>query len=93
MIGASILFYVLVRSIIDLSKPENSESGASWLGLGPPLVIGIGFMIMGAVMMFIWSGKHKEFFQRKPEVADPAILTGEAKATASFASDKELDDE
>jgi amino acid transporter len=93
LIGASILTYVLYKSIVDLSKPENSESGDSWFGLGPPLVIAVGFMIMGAILMFIWSGKHKEFFKLKREVADPAILTGDHVATATFASDKELDDE
>ena len=93
MIGGIILAYVLYKSIVDLSKPENSESGASWLGVGPPLVIALGFMIMGAILMFVWSGKHKEFFKLKPQVADPAILTGEHVATATFASDKELDDE
>ena len=35
LIGAIVMTYILVKSIIDLSKPENSESGASWLGLGP----------------------------------------------------------
>ena len=66
---------MLVKSIIDLSKPENSESGDSWLGVGPPLVIGIGFMLFGVVLMFIWyAAGHREFFRRKLEVADPGSL-------------------
>jgi NADH:ubiquinone oxidoreductase subunit 6 (subunit J) len=72
--GAVVMTYILVKSIIDLSKPENSESGESWLGLGPPLVIAIGFMILGVLLM-IWRWfNHREFFQRRPEVADPAVL-------------------
>jgi prolipoprotein diacylglyceryltransferase len=90
LIGAAILGYVLVQSIIDLSKPENSESGASWLGLGPPLVIGVGFMILGAILMVLWSVKHPEFFKRKTEVADPAILTEGYVAEASIASEEEV---
>ncbi len=35
LIGAIVMTYILVKSIIDLSKPENSESGESWFGLGP----------------------------------------------------------
>ena len=74
-LGGLILLYVLVKSCIDLSKPANSESGDSWLGIGPPLVIGIGLMLFGVVLMFIWYfAGHREFFQRKPEVADPGSL-------------------
>jgi hypothetical protein len=63
-LGGTILTWVLVKSIIDLSKPANSESGDSWLGLGPPLVIGIGFMALGVVLMLWWSRGHRAFFQR-----------------------------
>jgi amino acid transporter len=90
LIGAIILGYVLVKSIIDLSKPANSESGASWFGVGPPLVIGVGSMVLGAIFMVLWSGKHKEFFQRKREIADPKILTGEVVGKASFAAESEV---
>jgi amino acid transporter len=75
-LGGVILAYVFVKSIIDLSKPENSESGDSWFGLGPPLVIGIGFLILGIVLMLFWrfSPQGRDFFRRKPEVADPALV-------------------
>ena len=74
LVGAIVMTYILVKSIIDLSKPANSESGASWFGLGPPLVIAIGFMILGVLLM-VWRWyNHREFFQRKLEVADPAVL-------------------
>jgi amino acid transporter len=64
-VGGVILTWVLVRSVIDLSDPASSESG-SWLGLGPPLVIGIGFMVLGAVLMVAWSRGHPAFFRRRP---------------------------
>jgi amino acid transporter len=88
VLGGLILTYVLIKSIIDLSKPENSESGASWFGVGPPLVIGVATMLLGVILMIWWNTKEKEFFQRKPEVVDPAILTGEKTATASFAAEE-----
>ena len=47
VLGGVILTWVLIKSIIDLSKPENSESGDSWLGVGPPLIIGLGLMLFG----------------------------------------------
>ena len=33
-LGGADPLYVFVRSCYDLSKPENSESGDSWFGLG-----------------------------------------------------------
>ncbi len=75
VLGGAILTWVLIKSIIDLSKPANSESGDSWLGVGPPLVIGLGLMLFGVVLMLWWyAAGHREFFQRKPEVADPDSL-------------------
>jgi amino acid transporter len=74
VLGGLILFGLFGKSVYDLSKPENSESGDSWFGLGPPLVIGIGALLFGALLMFVWSGKHREFFRRRTEVADPAVL-------------------
>ena len=73
-LGGLILAAIFVKSCIDLSDPANSESGDSWLGLGPPLVIGVGFLLLGAVLMLIWSRGHPVFFRRDPEIADPALL-------------------
>jgi amino acid transporter len=79
-LGGAILLYIFVKSCIDLSKPENSESGDSWLGLGPPLVIGLGFLLLGAVLMLLWRFGHPEFFRRRPEVADPRLLDPPARS-------------
>jgi amino acid transporter len=67
-LGGLILAGIFIKSCWDLSDPENSESGDSWLGLGPPLVIGVGFLLLGVVLMLIWRSAHPEFFRRKPEV-------------------------
>lgn len=75
LLGAIMLLGLFIKSCIDLSDPANSESGESWFGLGPPLVIGLGFLLFGVVLMLIWRGAgHKQFFQRKLEVADPAVI-------------------
>jgi hypothetical protein len=64
-----------VKACIDLSDPANSESGNSWLGLGPPLVIGIGSMLLGVLLMLSWRATgHREFFARRPEVIGRAEL-------------------
>ena len=68
-VGGLLLLGIFVKSCYDLSKPENSESGDSWLGLGPPLVIGLGFLLLGVVLMLWWRVSHKAFFERRPETA------------------------
>jgi amino acid transporter len=67
-LGGTILTWVLVKSIVDLSHPANSESGDAWLGVGPPLVIGAGFMVLGALLMLVWSRRERAYFDRRPEL-------------------------
>jgi amino acid transporter len=82
LLGGVILGAIFVKSIIDLSDPANSESGDSWLGLGPPLVIGIFFLIMGIALMLWWraTAVGRDFFRRRREVVDPAIASGARQA-------------
>lgn len=64
LVGGVSLLYIFVKSCIDLSKPENSTGGDSWFGLGPPLVIGIGLLLIGVPLMIAWWMKSPEFFGR-----------------------------
>ena len=58
--GGAILFYLLIKNAIELSDPANSESGNSWLGLGPPLVIAIFFAVLGILLMlWQWSSEAR----------------------------------
>jgi hypothetical protein len=77
-LGGLILFYLLVKNGIELKNPANSESGNSWLGIGPPLVIAVFFMVLGVVLMVVQWKKVPAFFKRKPEVVAPGFLEGEA---------------
>jgi amino acid transporter len=78
-LGGAILFYLLVKNAIELSDPANSESGDSWFGLGPPLVIASFFLILGLVLMVIQWRALPGFFRRRPEVAPAGFLEGEAE--------------
>jgi amino acid transporter len=84
VLGGVILFYLLVKNTIELSDPANSESGNSWAGLGPPLVIAIIFMVLGVVLMFIQWRAIPDFFRKKPEVAPEGFLEGEAKIDGEY---------
>ena len=83
LVGALILAYLLIRSIMDLSDPEASYSGSSVLGVGLPLFIGAAFLAFGAVFMVVWSlTGHGEYFQRRPFEALPQDFgPGEAAPT------------
>jgi amino acid transporter len=74
-LGGVVLAAVFVKSCWDFTDPANSESGDSWLGVGPPLIIGVGFLVLGAVLMVLWwATGHRDFFRRRPEVAQPDLV-------------------
>ena len=65
-IGALMLFYLLVQSVIQLADPEESYTGTSIYGIGMPLAIALFFVILGVVLMIIWRlGPGKSFFSRR----------------------------
>jgi amino acid transporter len=80
-VGAGILFYLFAKSCIDLSDPENSYTGQTWLGVGPPLVIGVGFLLFGIVLLILWrlTGHELYFSRRAFEAVDPEVATGRVK--------------
>jgi amino acid transporter len=77
-LGGVVLFYLLVKNGIELADPANSESGNSWLGLGPPLVIAVFFLVLGVLLMVVQWRKLPAFFRRRPEVVPAGFLEGEA---------------
>lgn len=66
VVGAVMLFWLLVRSAIDMSDPANSYSGQAWFGLGPPLVIGIAIAAVGVVWMFVWRAVDARYWDETP---------------------------
>jgi len=76
VVGAIMLFWLLIESIIDMSDPENSYTGVAWFGVGPPLVIGIGVFVIGVIFMLFWRIKDGRYWQEKPGVADPVLAAG-----------------
>ncbi len=76
IIGGAVLAWAFVKSSIDLSDPANSESGDSWFGVGPPLIIGLGGLVVGAILMEVMRAVNKPpvFFERKRSVATRSLL-------------------
>jgi amino acid transporter len=67
--GSALLAWLLVESVVDLADPANSELGASWFGLGPPLVIGVVIMLVGVAFMVVWRVRAPRFWTERPGVA------------------------
>jgi len=85
LVGAAILGFLFVKSAIDLADPENSYSAQTILGMGVPFVIGMGFLLLGLVLLVLWRlGGHERFFGRRPfEAVDPAVARGDAAPVVS----------
>jgi amino acid transporter len=80
LIGAGLLAFLFFQSVKDFTDPEASYTGQSILGVGVPLVIGVGFLLLGAVLMVLRRlGGHQRFFGRKAlEAVDPDVATGKS---------------
>ena len=80
VLGGLILGFLFFRSVFDLADPGASYTGGSFLGFGVPLVIGVGFLLLGAILMVLWRlGGHESFFGRTPETVPPEIAEGRVK--------------
>jgi amino acid transporter len=67
--GAGMLAWLLVLSVRDLADAENSYTGQAWLGVGPPLVIGVGVMATGVALMLWWRRRDATFWRERASVA------------------------
>jgi hypothetical protein len=63
--GAGLLVWLLVLSVRDLADPANSYTGQAWLGVGPPLVIGVGVMAAGVLLMLWWRSRDATFWRER----------------------------
>jgi amino acid transporter len=63
VLGAGMLAWLLVLSVRDLADAGNSYTGQAWLGVGPPLVIGVGVLAAGVVLMLWWRRRDATFWR------------------------------
>ncbi len=78
VVGSALLGWLLIESVRDMADPANSYSGQSWLGVGPPLVIGVTVLLAGVVLMLVWRAIDGRYWQERPSVADPALVRGDS---------------
>jgi amino acid transporter len=80
--GGAILTWVLIKAVIDYSKPHAGYA-KPFLGIGSPIVIALVMIILGLVGMVIQRLTMPEFFRRKPEVVDQAVFATSPAAHSS----------
>jgi amino acid transporter len=76
-LGGAILTGIFWKAFFDYKKPDAGYSKPI-LGLGTPVVIGVGSLLLGVVVMMIARFAHPDFFRRRPDVARPGLLEPEA---------------
>ena len=66
--------YIFVKNWLTVSTLENYNYSPPVLGIQLPIVIGIGGLLLGVVFMVLQWIYMPDFFKRRPQVANPAIL-------------------
>lgn len=81
LLGALILTALFVKSCFDLGR--TGAGSTVIFGIGGPLVIGLGAILIGVPVMLLCQWRLPAFFRRRPEVADPALLRPAPAGTES----------
>jgi amino acid transporter len=84
VIGGAILAYLFYKAIVEYAKVDDSYSGSSVFGIGIPVVLGVGLLLLGFVLMLLWrAAGHEAFFRRRREVVDPEVAAGRRVGVAA----------
>jgi amino acid transporter len=73
VLGGLMLFGIGIKAAFYYSETKHVESKPI-LGITLPLWMGVGGMLLGAIIMLISRPYFKEFFSRKTETAPPGLL-------------------
>lgn len=73
-LGGVMMAYVAIRAYSYYDQAVNDYS-KPLAGIQTPILVGVGGLILGVVLMFAsWPFFH-EYFSRRPEAADPRVLS------------------
>jgi amino acid transporter len=87
-LGGAMLTYIFVKAFNDYKTTSTDVNySGGFLGVGTPVAIGVGSLLLGGVLMVIANFAYPKFFKRKWETADPGILEGTVKGEASVMAD------
>jgi amino acid transporter len=74
-LGGALMTAILVKAVHDYAH-QHAGYAAPLLGIGSPIAIALITIVIGIIWMVIQRLWMPEFFRRKPEVVDPAIVAG-----------------
>ena len=74
VIGGLALAGIFVKLVIDTADPEYG-SGGSVFGLGTVFVLGVGVLVLGVVVMFVWQARAGAFFRGETLRPDTPTIT------------------
>jgi amino acid transporter len=84
VVGGAILGYLFVKAVDEYRQVEDSYSGTSVFGIGVPVVLGLGLLLLGVILMLLWRAAGQgEFFGRTPETVDPEVAAGRRAGVAA----------
>ena len=87
-LGGAMLMFVFIKAFLDYKTTSTDVNySGGFLGVGTPVAIGVGGMLVGVVVLVFANFVYPKFFKRKWETADPGVLEGTVKAEASVMSD------
>jgi amino acid transporter len=87
-LGGAILTFIFVKAFLDYKTTSTDVNySGGFLGVGTPVAIGVGGILVGVVLLVFANLVYPKFFKRKWETADPGILEGTVKGEASVMSD------
>jgi amino acid transporter len=81
LLGFAMLAVVFVKAYIDYGTKGYAEDfnyTKPFHGIEVPILIGIGGLLLGAVLMLVARGAHRDFFRRPREAAAPDALDDHA---------------
>lgn len=87
LLGGAALAFIFIKALITYSDPAETETGTGFLGIGVPVALGVGLILLGAVVMVGANLAYPRFFKREREVVDPGILEGTVVGKASVMVD------
>jgi amino acid transporter len=84
VLGGAMLAAIFVKAFSDYNTTSTDVNYTGGVfGIGTPVAIGVGGLLLGVVLM-VWANiAYPRFFRRKPEAADSGLLEGTATGTAS----------
>lgn len=77
LLGGGFMLWAFVESAIDMAQPEYGYS--QLFGLGGAFIIGIGSLVLGALLMLLWAQfpGARDYFQKRSLNRDTEVLAPE----------------